>query len=387
MKRHSWLLVTVALVALAVAYFAWPKRLTNNCARQAQGEAGQVRVEQVTRGTMPYALRASGELQTAKRTNVISGISGIVQELRYKVGDSVSQGAIVAIIEAKELRRRVASAEANVTAARSQLAENERELVGAENHLETIQQLVKQDLIAKQEIDRARFTAETARAQVGRAMAQVAQQESMLAQARKVLGLSRLIAPIGGIVTDRMVETGSAVSNGTSILSIASLDLLKVSVRVPQQDMNVVREGMAVEVRADESNVEGLNGRVARVISDPESRGEILAEVHLLNRNHRLKPGTTVTVLISADDDQEVLFVPASAVLQVDKRDYVYTVVNGHAQLRAVVKIGERDGKAAIKSGLSEGEWIVTTGPEYVKPGKRVPIGDGGHQSCQEESA
>jgi RND family efflux transporter MFP subunit len=382
-KRNSWLLLVVTLVALAAGYFAWSERLGGRCSGWHAADAVPVKIERVSRGTMPYALQASGELRPLKEANVATRLPGIVKAVRYKVGDSVSQGAIVAVIEPTELLQRVARVEANLTAVRTQSVEKERQLLDAEKQLQEIKELVKQDLIAKRELDRAHFAVDTARAQVEVAMAQVAQQEAMLTQSRKVLGLSRLTAPFSGIVTDVMVEPGSKIGDSTAILTIASLDVLTVTIRVPQ-DLNLVREGMVAEVRVNQSTAEVLYGKIARLASEPDSSGARLAEVDLPNRNHRLKPGITVAVWIRADDGEEVLFAPSSAVLHADEKDYVYAVVDGRAQRKEILKSGEKAGRAAIKSGLSEGEWVVASGQEHVKPGDIVPL-VGGHDSCQKD--
>jgi HlyD family secretion protein len=298
-KRSAWLLLTATFVAVVLGYFAWSNRLVEKISGSgAQDEPGQVRVERGSPGAMPDTLEGRGELQPVKSTNVVTGISGVVKELRYKVGDWVSQGAVVAIIEPQELLWRLASIEASLTAARNQLTEKERRLVDAQNQLEKIEALVKQDFLAKREIDAARFTADSARAEVDLGIAHVAQQEAMLVESRKLLGLSRLTAPFSGLVAARMVEPGSAIADSTAILTIASIDILRVTIRVPQPHADVVSEGLSAEVHIAEANSRAFEGKVARLVSGPQSSGEILAEVQLANRDHRLKPGMTVAVLI-----------------------------------------------------------------------------------------
>jgi RND family efflux transporter MFP subunit len=299
LSRNASLLLSAILAAVGLAYFAWPKRIADNRTASAvvDDHNRPVRVEEDNPAANRYIVEARGELEPVKSMEVVAGISGLVKEVRYKVGDSVQQGAIVAVIEPKEWLKRVTTAEANLTAARSQLAEKERQLADAEKQVERIEALVKQDLIAKQEIDRAQFGAETARAEVELGTAQVAQQEAMLAQSRKVLDLGRLTAPVSGIVTGRSIEPGSEIAEGSAILSIAVVDVLKVAIRVAQRDAENLGEGMAAEVRKVESDGEVFQGKVARLISG-QSPGETIAEVQLLNRNQRLKPGMAVTVLI-----------------------------------------------------------------------------------------
>ncbi|MGH7823582.1 MAG: efflux RND transporter periplasmic adaptor subunit [Candidatus Binatia bacterium] len=374
MIRNSWLLLTLTLLGLAVGSVGW---LLKKCpGGVAVNRAAPVRVERVDRETIPYALQARGELRPVKEANVVAPLPGVVKELRYKVGDSVSEGTVVAIIEPHELIQRVAKAEANLAAARTHLAEKERQFGYAEKQLQKTQDLVKQDLIARRDLDQARLATDTARAQVELALAQVAQQEAMLAESRKELDLTRVTATFSGVVTATRVEPGVEIGASSPLLTIAGLDILKVTITVPENDLSFAREGMAVEVRLDKSPARVHRGRVARMGSKTESSGGILAEIHLLNRNSELKPGATVSVLLAADGGKDVLFVPASAVMETQGKYHVYTVANGLAQRKDVVVSGERGREAAIKSGLNEGEWVVVSGHQNLQGGEKVRLID-----------
>jgi membrane fusion protein (multidrug efflux system) len=264
--------------------------------------------------------------------------------------------------------------ETNLTAAKSQLAERERQLAAAEEQLEKTRQWVSQELIARKALDQAQHTADTARAQMELAQAHAAQQEAMLAQSRKVPGLTRLTAPFGGLVTDALVKTGSKVGDSDAVLTIASLDILKASIRIPRNESSLVREGMTVRVRLDDSPADVLDGTVTLPNLPLEPGGDtVVVEVHVPNRNGGLKPGTNVSVSLSSNKEENVLFVPLPAVLETGGKDYVYTVIDGRAQRKDVFKHGEKDGKAAIE-GLREGEQVVVWGQQSLSSGGRVRL-------------
>jgi RND family efflux transporter MFP subunit len=375
MKRNSWPLLALASIVLIGGYVGARAWWMNKCAGWlAANRAVPVKVEPARPGRLRYTLQARGELRPVSEAKIVARISGTVKEIHYQVGDSVSEGAVVAVVESTESLQRVATLEANLAAARSQLAEKERQLASTEKQFEKTHQWVNRDLIAKRELDHAQHETDTARAHLELAKAQAAQQEAMLAQSRKMLGLIRLTAPFGGLVTGRMVEPGSKVGNSDAILIIAGLDTLKATIGVPEKESSLVREGATAQVRLDESPADVLYGKVVRLNLPFEARGALVVEVHVPNRNKSLKPGAPVFVSFSSDSDENVLFVPVPALMKTGDTDYVYTVVDGRAQRKEVLKRGERDGKVAIKEGLREGESVVVWGQQYLSGDGRVRL-------------
>src|SRR6185503_12579676 len=149
-------------------------------------------------------------------------------EVRFKVGDFVPSGALVASVHADDLDRRLAWLKGNVEAAKQALRPIEDELADSEKSLSRYREFQRGDLIARRDVEQAEIAVETARAKAALARAQLAQQEAMLSQVRGLQGFTRIYAPIGGQVI-RRVEPGVMVGEGTAVLLVASLDILKVN--------------------------------------------------------------------------------------------------------------------------------------------------------------
>ena len=115
--------------------------------------------------------------------HTVSRLAGRITELRFKVGDSVRAGAVVATIHAGDIAQRQNELEAALRAARKDLSAKESQRASAEKFAEQQSELFKQDLIARQDVEQAQVALQTLRAEAELAGAHLAQQEAMLAQA------------------------------------------------------------------------------------------------------------------------------------------------------------------------------------------------------------
>ncbi|HET8564181.1 MAG TPA: efflux RND transporter periplasmic adaptor subunit, partial [Candidatus Binatia bacterium] len=333
-----------------------------------------VKVSRVKRGTINQLLEGSGKIEPLTRVDVVSPIPGQVQEIRYKVGDVVAEGQVVATVRSKELLRRVEKDELSWKEAQAVLSEREKQLSEREEQLARARQFHKQDFISTRELEQAETAAETARAQHELAQAQLAQREAALAQSRYLLKLGRLVAPFSGVVARRVLEPGATVSPSTAILTLAGLDPLKVVVDLTEKDSSLVRKGMAARIRVDDLPDRLFEGKVVALNSTSEPANLTLqAEVQLSNRNRLLRPGMIARVAIVLGSD-EALLVPAAAVIAEGGKNYVYVVVENKAMRRPVRKGWEQEGNLAIADGVSEGELIVVSGQQRLRPNSKVRV-------------
>src|SRR5687767_6545970 len=115
-KRVSRLfpLLAVALVGAAFYLYSRSERKTLESSLSVEVP---VRVAQVKRTTLPLTLRLTGELAAITKADVVSRLAGKVTEVRFKVGDLVPAGALVATIHASDLDQRIGGFIASVSAA------------------------------------------------------------------------------------------------------------------------------------------------------------------------------------------------------------------------------------------------------------------------------
>ena len=376
MKRYRVIFLPLAAIVLAIGYSALRSsnrdRLSGWFAPDVEIPVKVLRVKEVQ---LARVIDLDGELQPLNETEIISQLPGIVKEIRYKTGDTVKAGAVVATIQSKELMERLRANEAAVKEAEDDLREKEKGIGSAEKELAHARELVQRDLIARRAVDDAEAAANLARAEKEVAEAQLAQRKSMLAQARYLLNLTRLVAPFGGVVTRRWVEPGGSVSPSMAILSIADSDTMRVAVRLTAKDAALVHPGMAVRLRMAAFPGREFAGKLAQISTPSEATDKAAtAEVHLPNPDGLLKPGMKAVLSLAVDETHPALLVPKGSVSDFQGKNYLYTVAAGKAERKAVTKGLEQDNEIVITSGLEEGEFVIVAGLEKLRPGSRVRV-------------
>jgi HlyD family secretion protein len=298
MKRYLWLLLFFALGGVVIGYRQLSTRITDG-SWFAADDVSVATVVQAKRKTPLSVVLGSGKLQPVSEVDVVPRVPGRIIEIRPKVGDRVTQGQLLAISRSDELLERKKSVEAILEAARADLAQKEIQLAVAEKELERTRELLEKDLIARRDVKEAEASTDSTRVQQERAQAQVAEQQAALEQTRYLLGLSKLAAPISGVVIRRLVEPGVYVGASTPVLVVASLDPLKVMFNISETERYSIREGVPAQIRVDVLPGRVFEGRVAVLHPQSETTRTVVAEIELSNPAHVLAPGMSVEVALT----------------------------------------------------------------------------------------
>ncbi|MGZ8425873.1 MAG: efflux RND transporter periplasmic adaptor subunit [Candidatus Binatia bacterium] len=371
MKPRSWLVIVVtgALVLLALGLF----RLGMIPSQQVtDAEEIVVAVAAVKPESRPVVLRISGELQPSAEVDVVSRLAGRLAEVKFKTGDSVTAGAVVATVYSGELRERARVVEAGLTATRTQLQEREQQVAAAEKRLAHDKELYRQDLIARRDVEQSEIQAATAQAELELARAHLAQEEAMLSQARKLQQLTRIVAPVSGVVAGAL-PAGVPVNEARAILAIAQIDRLKLVGAVPAGFKELIRDGMTAQVspRAREWAGGARVGRVVRL--DGTAVGdEIQLEISVDNRDRAMTVGTVVEAAITLAHQEQVLTLPRSALQAVAGQHHVFLIIDGRAVRRAVKLADENADPVAIRDGLNAGDRVIANRLSEITEGARV---------------
>ncbi|HAS76822.1 MAG TPA: efflux transporter periplasmic adaptor subunit, partial [Marinobacter adhaerens] len=194
---------------------------------QAQSSERALMSEAVERSMLQETVHLDGVIEAVQQSTVSAQTSGTVRSLPFDVDDSVAAGDLIVQLEDSEQRSRLRQAEAG-------LEEAEAALADAGQRFERIEAVHERGLVSRQEFDQARNNLAAARARVERARASVS-------EAQEQLSYTRVLAPYGGILTERHVEVGEAVNPGQPLLSGLSLEQLRVVVDLPQKYAELAR--------------------------------------------------------------------------------------------------------------------------------------------------
>jgi Cu(I)/Ag(I) efflux system membrane fusion protein len=171
-----------------------------------------------------------------------------------------------------------------------------------------------------------------------------------------------LYAPVSGVVTEKKVVQGQAISAGEALYTIADLGSVWIDVQLREADAAAVRVGSGADIAVAGLAGRELKGRVAYVypMLDSATRA-VRARVAVANAGGALKPGMYATVRLSTPS-RSALTVPSSAILRTGERNVVFMDMGKGALMPMDVEVGRSAGDyTEIISGLEAGARVVTS--------------------------
>lgn len=298
---------------------------------------------------MPEERSFDGRVEAVNRSTVVAETRGRVEEIHVIVGDFVPAGTVILSMTSTEQRATLSQAEAGLAEARANLQAEQSEF-------RRIQELFEQDFVSQAELDRARAALESARARVNNAQA-------ALENAREQVSYTQVRAPYGGVVSERLVETGEAVQPGTPLMSGYDPSRLRVEVDMPQEVAERVREIREARVVPAENGA-ALDSAIVPEelilypVADPAT-STIRARLELPEGVEGFYPGEFVKVRVKVGETQRLL-VPLSSVVYRSEVTGVYVLENGRPALRQI-RPGARFGdRLQVLAGLSPGEEVAS---------------------------
>lgn len=323
----------------------------------------------VQRGTIEDVTAISGDLRPIETITVRSRIEGDVDVVSAREGDVVRPGQLLVQFDAEDQQSALRSAEADVAAARSDLA-------NAQWNAEQSAQLFKAGAIAERDNKSAQQAVTTMQARLAAA-------ESRLRTTANLMRDTRVLSPTTGVIDKREVEAGEHVSRGATLFSIVRNDLLELAAAMPARGATSVRVGQPVRFVADGKDFAGRIARVSPTV-DPVTRS-VTVYAQIPNPSGALRGGTFATGQVVNRTLSDVVAIPREALHQSQNNPmpFVYRIVDDVVQIASVRTgtVDERANRVEITEGLEPGDRIITGNVGNIGRGMRVTIagtGEGG---------
>lgn len=316
-------------------------------------------------GELTTGVTLAGSLDPYRVVGVRAQVPGIVLALRADRGDRVTQGAVMATIEAAGIRAQASGAQAAVAAAEANFAL-------AAQQLESARTLFGAGAMSEIDFRGAQAAHEAARAQLAAARGQAAGASE---QARR----ASVTAPISGQVSQRSVSEGESVNPGQPLFTVVDTRFLELAGQVPVTEAAVVQAGQPVEFTLVSQPGRMLRGEVARVepTADPATR-QVGVYLRLPNQDARLVGGQFATGRVVTGRLEGAVIVPSAAVREDGGRQFVWVVADGTVSRRPITVAG-RDASAGVVAvaGLEAGEQVVVAAGQ-LQEGTPVRVGGRG---------
>jgi RND family efflux transporter MFP subunit len=383
-RRAGWLILILLLLAVGGGAWVWSQRVQAAAVRAVTLEIRS------GAGAKPGAvLNASGYVTARRRATVSSKVTGKVVDVFIEEGQAVRKGQVLARLDDSQIRAALNVARAQLEAARRGAAEDEALLSEAQLTQSRLNQLVKEGVVGRAEVDSANATVESLKARIALARQQVEVAESQVRARETDLTDMVVRAPFDGVAISKDAQPGemiSPVSAGggftrTGIGTIVDMSSLEIEVDVSESYINRVRPGQPVEAVLDAYPEWRIPAHVITTVpSADRQKATVRVRIAFEKLDARLLPDMGVKVSFLAEPAPDpsdapvrpLLFMPKTAVRTVDSQSVVF-VVHGDRVERRAVKLGREDGDLVeVLSGVAAGDRIVVEGPETLVDGARV---------------
>ena len=337
-------------------------------AQQQQPAAVPVGVVKAERKPIADTLDFVGRVDAINKVEIKARVTGFLEEVLFKEGDAVKEGAPLYRIEQGLFQ-------AAVEQAQGALERSKGAKVLSALQLQRAQDLMDKNAGTVVARDQAKAADEEAQGQV-------MSDEASLATAKINLGYTEINAPIAGKIGKTNVTKGNVVSPGSGTLTtIVSQDPMYVSFPVSQRDFLRAREsgnkvdvtGINVRLRFADNTIYDQVGRINFVdVSVDRTTDTVLVRATFPNPSGALVDGQLVRVSAEAGTPTEKIVVPQAALIADQEGIYVFVVEDGKAAVRRIKVSTDIGTDAVVEQGLSGGELVIVQGLQGVRPGGPV---------------
>ena len=305
----------------------------------------------VEKQNVTTSVTATGTIEPVTSVDVGTQVSGIVSKLYVDYNSVVKAGQVIAELDRTNLMSDLASSQANLRSAQSDLDYQKA-------NYERYKNLYDQGLISANDYDQARLS-------YVRAQQTVAQQRESVRRAKTNLGYATITSPIDGVVLSKEVEEGQTVAssfNTPTLFKIAQdLTNMRVIADVDEADIGEVKEGQRVTFTVDAFPNDVFEGSVTQVRQQATTESNVVTYEVVIsapNNDLKLKPGLTANVTIFTLELNDVLAVPSKALRFTPNEAMLNegeTITDVEGRQKLWVKEGPNIKAIAVETGMSNG--------------------------------
>jgi multidrug efflux system membrane fusion protein len=374
MTHRWWIVIAIVCLVATGAYFFLAKgsQKTLRAAQQAASAMPGVPVVAVPvkKGDFSIYLSGLGSVTPLNTVTVKTRVDGELTKVLFKEGQVVSKGELLAEIDPRPFQ-------VQLTQAEGALARDQAQLENTRLDLERYKDLVKKDLIPKQQLD-------TQDSLVHQNEGAVKADQGQIDNARLQMVYSRITAPFDGRIGLRQVDAGNMVhaSDAGGLAVITQMQPIAVIFSLPEDSLAQILGKIRSEARLtvdayDRDQKQKLaTGTLLTVDNqiDPNS-GTVKLKAEFPNRNNELFPNQFVNARLLIEVKRDAVIVPSPAIQRGPQGAFVYVVkADQTAEMRPVTPGVSQEGNASIASGLSEGELVVVDGADRLREGSKVEV-------------
>jgi RND family efflux transporter MFP subunit len=364
------LIIVLAIAAVLIASGIIPRLRARQALRQ---QASTTAIPVVTVIRPKHQAPAEevvlpGNIQAFIDAPIYARTSGYLKRWYHDIGSHVKAGQLLAEIESPEVDQQLQQA-------REDLSTAEANLKLAEITAERYSALLKQDSIAKQDVDTAVQNAAARKSGVKSAQANVNRLEQMVA-------FEKVYAPFDGVITARNTDVGQLISSGSSsnanreLFHVAAINKLRVFVNVPQTYSHATVPGLKADLTLPELPGRRFSGTLVRTADAMDQATRTLpVEVDVVNSTGLLMPGAYSEVHFKIKAQSSTLIIPSASLVFRSEGLRIPVVIGANHAALIPVTLGRDFGSTVeVVSGLNENTAVIADPPDSLVNGQEVRV-------------
>lgn len=315
--------------------------------------------------------RISGVVKAVDETYLSFAVGGTVEQVRVKLGDRIEKNDILAVLDSQPFELEIRNAEAGLKKAEAGVIERRA-------NYERISALYESNNVSKAELDKARAGFDSANSQVKAAKAK-------LGLARRDLVKTFLKAPYKGIISLKDIEPHMEVPAGKPVFGLDGVESgFEVSVAVPENLVIRISAGHKTTVFFPTLNNRHVPGVVTEVGARSQTANAYPVTVGLDEQFPELRSGMSVEVAfeyeatsLTGEPIEKGFKVPVTAILSgPDDQHFVFVFYESTSTVekRAVEGVTVQGNDVILKSGLKDGDIVVTAGVQFLNDHQKVKL-------------
>jgi len=360
MKNYK-LLMTLVLFMLSYLNFALADSdNSGNAVGKTPVKKTRITIVKASTEDLMIIEKSIGHLESVQAPKVSVEITGRLEEIKVDVGDFVTKGQLLAVVNDKDLRLLLEIAKTQVKRLEALIRSQKREVKRQRN-------MVGDKFSSQSLLDQAQAQLEALEQQYAGAKANATMAEYSLSK-------HNVFSPIDGQVESRLVSIGNFLRNGDVLFQINAIDKLQAFLPFPETLASRIKPGLTVKMATPTAPGTVALGKVREIRPVVNTKNKAIYVIVDVNNPGNWKPGATVSAELILEQHNNAVTVPETAVVNRPIGKVVYIVENSKAIQQRVVTGINKEGNIEIISGLHADQVIAMDGAGFLTDQAPVSI-------------
>ena len=303
---------------------------------------------EVERQPIREQLSLSGKIEYDENNMTVfrSLLDGVVEDVRFELGDQVQKGQVLATVSSSQIQE-----------LHQQKRYQENQIILLEKQLKNKEEMAADGLLAGADVLAGAHELESARIDLERV------NQSLALYRATDKGAFHILAPKDGYIVQKSISTGQSITaDSEPLFSLSNLKQVWVMVNIYANNLRYVHAGDKVKVRTIAYPDQVYDGTIDKIYNVFDDNEHVLkARVVLANQNLKLMPGLSADILINMNNGEETAYaIPNRAKIFNNNKEYVVVYKDDcHLEIREISSVGRNEQYTFIADTLGKEERII----------------------------